>query len=262
MNGPFGNLGMTTARAFERANAWAAAKVAQAKTARAATEAMDPATAGLGAGAPRSTQAPRSTGPSPIDRLIAALHEQASLGADGDLASLLFAEQIRDHNTRIRTMLGQIKMISNGRESLTNEITRLRQLETELRAMKEQGGHDDDHRFAYPDASDGAPEALDKFEGVIWRKVPVPDERSGTITLERKENGARIGGDAVGLTIADVSAEIKRLEGFAQQLDSDREVRMIQLNSLISKKGNLVQLLSNLDKKKHDTEGAVISNLR
>ncbi len=59
-----------------------------------------------------------------------------------------------------------------------------------------------------------------------------------------------------------IDSEVKRLEGEAQKLDQNREIKMIMLNQQLNKKEQAVTQLTNIIKKSHDTRSAIINNLK
>ena len=52
------------------------------------------------------------------------------------------------------------------------------------------------------------------------------------------------------------------MEGQAQKLDADREIKMIMFNQTLNRKSQAVAQLTNLLKKSHEIQSAVINNLR
>lgn len=78
----------------------------------------------------------------------------------------------------------------------------------------------------------------------------------------------KIGDKQVGLLGTDlftpdrIDMRIQQLTNKIQELDSDREIGMIQLNSWLNKKSQFTQLWSNLAKSNHDSLLSIINNMR
>jgi len=69
-------------------------------------------------------------------------------------------------------------------------------------------------------------------------------------------------GDGFRITTKQIDEAISRLTDKMQRLTSDSEIETIKLNDLISKKGQAVQLLSNIQKRENDTQQAIIANFK
>jgi hypothetical protein len=88
------------------------------------------------------------------------------------------------------------------------------------------------------------------------------DLDTGEITATKGKELGHWEGDCFYITVNDVNAEIERLKNQATTLDSDRDIRMISVNSLLNKKEQAVTQLTNIIKKDNDTKSAIINNLK
>ncbi len=196
-----------------------------------------------------------------LESFIRDLAAASGISAGLDLAFVVFGEQIRQHNDAIKTKIQQVRNTSAARKVLSERITQLRQLQSRVKSMNnDDGDRPEAHRYSAGEIANESLSAAKINEGLVIKRYEI-DPRTGAITSV--DTGTRIGHHQDGKVSADMIAErIKELEVMAQELDSNREISLIELNSLISKKANLVELLSNVEKKKHESRRSVIGNLR
>lgn len=223
-----------------------------------------------------------------LDQFISSAEATSYLSSDLDIGFLVATEQVKHQDSQIRRMLGEMRMSSAAREMIGKRIEELR---SAFSAYKNADGTNDDMKksvgisklelesleqldieFDYKDQTATATSlgmleskqtrtgdtqtVIGRAEDLlqpsdIRRKV----DPSGLVSIERPIMEPGVTGNTL-------DKEIKRLESSAQQMDSQREIAMIQLNSLISKRENMVQWLSNMEKKTNDTQAGIIGNLR
>lgn len=215
-----------------------------------------------GAGAwsdPGAAGSARDAGLLSLDEFIASLSGSYLMGLESDLAFFVMCEQIRDADRRIRSMMNEIRQIAAVRDAVSQHVDRLREFENKLRRASDDQDVDPEHCFRWDPGEHHIP-VMDDFQDLRYRpRFDVDVEAS---RIEQTTTDAQIGSTAVGVSLYDVQREIKHWETQCQQLDSNREIKLIELNSSICKRANVIELLSNMEKKKHESQRAVISNLR
>ena len=120
--------------------------------------------------------------------------------------------------------------------------------------------HGDQHAYGFTPADAYHNPVMTKYEDVWARPDFKQDPKSGVVQKQPTED--RINYQPNGICPADLDVEIKHWENVAQELDQNREIKLVELNSLISKRANALELLSNMQKKKHESQQSVIGNLR
>jgi hypothetical protein len=217
-------------------------------------------------------------GASASERMTALLALLAS-GDDEDLAFIVFAERIMSLDQQIKT---KIKALQQKQEIRKAYAERLEKVKTMLETAKRDAATlDDDENIALWEVARRAldPETeAEKFwsdktklahaekwlkdNGFDLRKADfqvnpvtgvVDSVTSGTMAIANKN-------DVVNTT--NLQTEADRLENIIKDLDSTNEIESISLNSLINKKGQASQLLSNILKKQDDVRSAIIGNMR
>jgi hypothetical protein len=193
-----------------------------------------------------------------LDEFMAGLTGSYLASMDCDLAFIVMCEQIKDADRRIRGMMGEIRQIGAMRDAISKHIDRLREFESKMKRLNGEGFNAEDcHRWVPGD--DYAP-LMTEYQDLRYRPDFAFAEADGAVT--RTATTQRIGSTDEGASLCDVGKEIKFWENKAQELDQNREVKLVELNSLISKRANALELLSNMEKKKHESQHAVIANLR
>lgn len=203
-------------------------------------------------------QAVEGNGRVSIDRFIEELGQRMTLTSEGDLAAVVMAEEIKVQDGRIAQALRDVRLSSSVRDLISKRVAVLRQ---ELARLRTETKGKDEVRKPVP--------ALSR-EDLTPLNISV-DAAAGTFAVAREGKllegvkALKLGPDGeerfeVSGSVLD--AEIRRLEGEQQGLDTDREVRMIDLNNLMSKRANMIQWLSNVSKKRSETQAGIINNLR
>ncbi len=224
------------------------------------------------------------------------LSSMASVGIDMDLAFIVFSMEIQKMDQRVSDQLRAIQNKGKLRDAMASELDRLQQLYAKARGQDGQSlkrfdllketGYTGRQWFAAPKeptapGPNATPAELSRFSAEhatfvkdleeyqryqkahddLDKLYPVKtctfEEKDGVV---KKQVGGYYGSDPV--TADEIYAQIKKLEGEVQKIDSDKEIAMIQLNSNINKKGQYVEWLSNMLKKSNDTNTGVIANLK
>ncbi len=178
----------------------------------------------------------------------------AMLGPGADLAFIVYAMQIQQMDRQVANSIQEIRNAGNLRDALSNRIGELRDMRGQLE--KQDGMKDGDTTEIFPNTKESA----------VLRKIDYAlDAKTGTVSpvkaeqLGEKDNAFK---DSHQVSLADIDAEIKRVDAQAQKLDSDREIKMILFNQTLNKKNPAVSQLANILKKNHETQSSVINNLR
>jgi hypothetical protein len=179
------------------------------------------------------------------------------LGSGMDLAFIVFALQIQQMDRQVADAIVQIRVAGELREAISDRIGELRRARA---AIEERGGAEQRVHLASAEIDGISLEKIDFF--VTEGGAEVSAREGGELGTWKKRLEGFEPTRKLEISVADLDAEIKRLEGEAQQLDSDREIKMIMLNQQLNKKEQAVTQLSSIIKKSHDTRSAVIGNLR
>lgn len=214
---------------------------------------IDPSiAAGIAAGDPKeSGKSDRIS----LGDMLARLSGSYVMGMDADLAFLVMCEQIKDADRRIRGMMSEIRNISAMRDAIAEHIDELREFENAMKLVARGNDEQDD-----AEGVSTATDTVKKYEHLLARKSYTIDPATGTVKTQA--TGEPIHTKPDGISVDEIRAEIKRWENAAQELDQNREIKLIELNSIISKRANALELLSNMEKKKHESQQSIISNLR
>ncbi len=178
----------------------------------------------------------------------------AMLGPGADLAFIVYAMQIQQMDRQVANSIQEIRNAGNLRDALSNRIGELRDMRGQLE--KQEGMKDGDTTKIFPNTKESdvlrqINYALDAETGTV---SPVKEEQLG-----EKNNAYKV---SYQVSLADIDAEIKRVDAQAQKLDSDREIKMILFNQTLNRKNQAVSQLTNILKKNHETQSSVINNLR
>lgn len=193
-----------------------------------------------------------------VDQYIADLGTRAAMASEGDLAAVVMAEEVKLQDQRIGQSLQDMRLTSAVRDRISKRVSALRTEQARLRS--ETKGKDEERK----PVQNLTREELTPLNLTI---------NYGTGAVEQAPGGALMkGAEAKGVddkgreqfevSAGAIDAEIRRLESEQQSLDTDREVRMIDLNNLMTKRGNMIQWLSNVSKKRSETQAGIINNLR
>lgn len=196
-----------------------------------------------------------------------ALHSADNLLSSGlDPSLLVYAMQIQQQDKFVLEQLAEIKQIGKLRDAINDQLTKLRELKGEI--ARSGSGQGDERYQVTGDDNDGkitTNELHDKLLHITKEFAPSSD---GGVSVK---DGPTLGGwvwhpgrgcNEWRISVVDVDKEINRLQGQAQALDSDRELKMIAMNQFLNKKEQSVSQLTNFLKKNHDTRSAVIANMK
>lgn len=217
--------------------------------------------------------------------------QSTRLLAGADAETILYAEQIRDCESRLGQVMDQIGHARTLREVISQRLNKLRQLESAVSAATDKDGklEGEEKLRAEIEKIAGGDDALKNdlvelaFKGGEWKAtVNVTDGKVHTsspgdgVRLSTRPSVWRNGQVVATRTTAPgakplvnfnssgqpVQAEIKRLEDEISQLDGDRQLLMVQVNQEINNKNKVINLLTNLLKAKNDAARMILSNLR
>jgi len=222
---------------------------------------------------------------------ILSIEQMMSLfaGSGCDLATLVYATQIRQLDKNVADGLKQVQLIGKLREQFNDRLSALRELKDLVKAassndkdgevsksdlmahlgakLKAEGLSDEEIKTKGPQRLNELLEvaqqidlSIDAKTGEIVRKVGNP--LGGIIHNYVQRGPGRNNDDGWRLSVDQIDTELNRVQGQAQKLDSEREIQMILMNSQLNKKEQAVTQLTNLLKKTHDTQNAIIQNLR
>lgn len=193
-----------------------------------------------------------------LEDFIAGLSGSYLMGMDGDLAFIVMCEQIKDADRRIRGMMSEIRSVGAVRDAISKHIDRLRELENKMKRLNNDKDVNAAHCWRWENG-DHHNELMTEYQDLRYRPDFATAPDGGGIV--RTVTKTRIGTTEVGACLDDIAKELKYWETKAQELDQNREIKLVELNSLISKRANWIQLLSNMQKNEHDTEAGVISKI-
>lgn len=194
---------------------------------------------------------------------LAANSSRLLAGADAE--TVLYAEQIRDSESRTTQFKDQIAHSRTLREAISRRLDQLRLLESAVSAATDSEGKlgnwcelskEIDNIAGGNTAMATELNDLAAWGGGWKATINVTD---GTLNTRTAGCQALVRPGSSGQPI---QAEIKRLEGEISQLDGDRQLQMVQLNQEINNKNKVVNLLTNLLKAKNDAARMILSNLR
>lgn len=227
-----------------------------------------------------------------LDTFIGDIEGASWQGSEADLTSFVMAEQIKTADEDICAKMSEVRLAADARKLINTRIQQLREMLNVHKAKykddlkrgltEEEWGNLLGENVPFVgtkldielNAQAGTARAVEGAtygtgsktiqERVVtdpvakqtqdWQAEFVLARQRSSLPSETVEKPT-ISGD-------DLDIEIKRLQDYSQELDSGREISMIQLNSSISKRGNYVQWLSNLVKKANDTSSGIVNNLR
>ncbi|MBK6847020.1 MAG: hypothetical protein IPG96_05530 [Proteobacteria bacterium] len=198
-------------------------------------------------------QAVQNHGKVSLDQYVGELSRRTAMASDGDLAALVMTEEIKALDQRTEQSLRDVRLTGLARDVISKRLASLRQEQARLRT--ETKGKDDERRVSKLPSEELAP-----LQITVNYETGRLEQSSGGELLEGVKDGPGAGEHQVNASVLD--SEIRRLEGQQQALDTEREVRMIDLNNMMSKRSNMIQWLSNLTKKRSDTQAGIINNLR
>jgi hypothetical protein len=235
-------------------------------------------------------------GPSYLDQLLALL---GSMGADVDVAFVVFAKQIQQLDNDINARVKGLDSLSKLTDVYNQELERVKNLYAAIANGKSnsddnvdlidlwqhmKGEHKTEDEYfkefypgvAVPDDDALVARALNHaifndptrkqevldYYGLEPKRFDIDPTTGGVIA---KGSGDKLGtgtGDGFRVTKADVEKREQAVKAELDKISTGRELATIGLNAVISKKGQIAQLLSNIQKKEHDTLTAIIGNLR
>jgi hypothetical protein len=217
-------------------------------------------------------QLPQDNGSKPVD-INTLLARFGSCGGM-DVEFIILSLEIKSKENEISNQLKTIQRRNKLKEAIGKKLDALRNLKTQLQG--ELGGGDKtvsarelnklvNNHDAHPTEAE-------------WKKI---NEQFGTLEstfVQDPDTGAvtEVGNTALGsnaqlgkedkddyrIDVDRVDTAIEKLNDLSQRVGSDNEIDMIKLKDLIDKKSQLIQLLSNINKKKNDTQASVIANFK
>jgi len=198
-------------------------------------------------------QAVQNHGKVSLDQYVGELSRRTAMASDGDLAALVMTEEIKTLDQRTEQSLRDVRLTGLARDVISKRLAALRQEQARLRT--ETKGKDEERQVSKLSSEELAP-----LQITVNYETGRLEQSSGGELLKGVTAGP--GADKHQVSASVLDSEIRRLEGQQQALDTEREVRMIDLNNMMSKRSNMIQWLSNLTKKRSDTQAGIINNLR
>lgn len=226
------------------------------------------------------TGAARGGAVTTIDQL---LQQTSALGTGADLAFLIYAEQIRDMDAQVADALKQVQQRSKLRKALNKQAAALRRIKDAI------VDHDEKDKQIH---ANNLEKYYCKQKNISWdsvkhdsaklksdpayakRRLKFLSEMRQHFGLEYRELGLDANGKIVEtgpeqsvvgkggeITMQAVETRLEAIKDKCQSLDSDREIRMILLNQLLSRKSNAVSQLSSMIKKSHETQAGIINKM-
>ena len=174
----------------------------------------------------------------------------ASCGSDTDLACLLLMEEVKKVDADVNTKMQQIKELSAMRDAYDQRLNELRDIKQQIQrkggdhpTLKRSEIHGDTRTLDYQINSAGGVTSVEHADqgGSSWV--------AGTADLDHD------------ISVDDVALEEKRIESQLNKLTSQNDIEMTKLNGLMNRKGQITQLLSNIQKKDDDICRGLIANL-
>lgn len=229
--------------------------------------------------------------PVSLDTFLSDLEGASWNGSDADLASFIMAEQIKYQDGTINQKLSELRLAKDGRQAINGRMQQLRKMLNAVKAehpgekgmdvkvpeskLRELVGDADfvgtqlDMKLHYDTGKVELLEGKTFSTATKAKNLGGPENPKARQAVEAKqakwvfERGRFVAmGKEPVFTGNQIEGEIKRLELVAQQLDSEREMMMLKLNSDIGKRSNYIQWLSNMAKKGDDAMSGIVSNLR
>jgi hypothetical protein len=205
-----------------------------------------------------------------------------NMGGGADLALTIYAMQIKKADQSVNDALKQIQQRSKLRDAISKQMAKHRNLLAKMQEVNDKLGDDKGHSREHL-MNDHAKKLgvditwdSDKYDNdpkyrQTWDAVARDFQNEYGIFPEKfrlDENGQVQGTRQKDMlwkdkiTDKEVETLINNDKDKVAEIDSDREIRMILLNQMLNQKGNMVNQLTNIIKKTHDTQQSVITNLR
>lgn len=204
-----------------------------------------------------------------LDQLVNTLMCQ---GSGDDMAFVVFAMQIQKMNQGVTDELKNIQQTSKLRDAMSKDLAKLRDLKALIEKCR--NGDDKDRANTGTMIKEHAknvgckPEdALESFKKTYpMFETAYSIDKNGSVVKQKVEGSAYLSkgveNGQYAIYTKDVEARIENLGDKMKKLDSNREIKMIMLNQLLNKKGNAVSQLTNMLKQAHNTDQAIINNLK
>lgn len=225
----------------------------------------------------------------------------ADFGGDiGDLAFAVAAYQLQSLDEELRASVGQIKIIGEIKKAYRERLVQIRDwlasekdgkvlvpaeearklgyeaggLASEPRAV-DQGPLAENPEYCLVDENGEIVEIAPKSP--VENKVPIPDPVPIPVDLPRNiEFPARgsedqiraLAGKHPGSTVMvelkkeALENEVSRIEGILADLNSDGEIQLLNINRMLSRRNQAMQLASNIMSSTHQTAMGVIANIK
>jgi len=221
----------------------------------------------------------------------------ADPGGDiGDLAFFIAAYQLQSLDEELRESVGQIKVIGEVKKAYRERLVQIRDWLASEKDGKVRIPADEARKLSYEAGGlESAPQAVD--QGPLDEKaayslvdengemikitlkmpiayevmVPNPDGVPERITIpavgledQIRAQAAEHPGSTVMVELKKetLENEVSRLEGILADLNSDGEIQLLNINRLLSRRNQAMQLSSNIMSSTHQTAMGVISNIK
>jgi hypothetical protein len=218
-------------------------------------------------------------------------------GDIGDLAFAIAAYQLQSLDEELCENMGRIKIIGEIKKAYRERLAQIREWLESEKDGKVLVPADEARKLEYGSGGlDGAPEALDggPLDGKADRYYLV-DENGDKIRIPLQDrfewrDGVLIDTGHSGRGFADAQGtegmiralaehypgstvmvelkketlenEVSRIEGILGDLNSDGEIQLLNINRLLSRRNQAMQLASNIMSSTHQTAMGVISNIK
>lgn len=201
------------------------------------------------------------------DPLAEALQSLGGGGDDEDLLFYIFASRARDLNQQVTQKIGQLEQSRQIRSAINQKLGLLRKVEDQLTKSTTTKGDNEGETNPVMLPSQIGPQIGGVYTSNPELLVEHTSVKGATFRYDSKTGVEQVGGTDLlngdkEFTLESVRYGIKHLESELESMDSDRQIELIKVNQLLNKKSEATQMLSNMLKKRHDTQSALINNLR
>ncbi len=218
-------------------------------------------------------------------------------GDIGDLAFYIAAYQLQSLDEELRDSVGQIKIIGEVKKAYRERLAQIRDWLQSEKDGKILVPGDEARKLSYEEGGeDGGPKSVDGgplgdkdetyflvdengdriqiplFDRFEWKGGELIDTgNTGRVFVDAKGTQEQIEALAehypgstvmVQLDREALENEIGRLEGMLDDLNGDGEMRLLNINRLLSRRNQAMQLTSNVMSSMHQTAMGVIANIK
>ncbi len=203
-----------------------------------------------------------------VNDYIASLAKSAN---STDIAFMVFQEQVKGLNKQVTDSLQNVQTSGRLRDAYSKKIAALRDMKSLAAEIQKDGKANVTAEQMFNKFCENAGKGNIKMgdntpEGkAMWAKFsekfdlaqsePRLDDK-GNVIMERDtvQKMMNVTGD-------ELQGRIDTVKDSVRQIDSQREIGMIMLNTWMNKKGNAISQLTSLIKAQHDTEKSVINRM-